>query len=80
VLGRRGRRTGPLWADCARTGKKRKIRLLTRGVCGLKEGVGRLKRKEREREEVFSFLKKFFSNSFFKLSNFKQTEIHAFES
>jgi hypothetical protein len=26
------------------------------------------------------FLFKFFSNSFFKLSNFKQTEIHAFES
>jgi hypothetical protein len=64
----------------ARARGKRKKRLLARGVCGLKEGVGRLKRKEREREEVFSFFLKFFSNSFFKLSNFKQTEIHAFES
>jgi hypothetical protein len=32
-----------------------------------------------EREKVF-FFKKFFSNSLFKLSNFNQTEIHAFES
>jgi hypothetical protein len=39
------------------------------------------KEKEREREEKrISFLKNFFSNSFFfKHSNFTQTEIHAFE-
>jgi hypothetical protein len=57
-------------------------------------GLGwlRAKREERERDgpaveereergKVFLFLFKFFfSNSFFKLSNFKQTEIHAFKS
>jgi hypothetical protein len=39
-------------------GKKRK-RPLARGVGGLKEGAGRLERKERERERVFSFSFKF---------------------
>jgi hypothetical protein len=38
------------------------------------------KKEREEREKVFSLFLKFFSNSFFKLSNFNQTEIHAFES
>jgi hypothetical protein len=44
--------------------------------------MGRLEKKRERRGRRFSlflFLK-FFSNSFFKLSNFNQTEIHAFES
>jgi hypothetical protein len=45
-----------------------------------KEGLGRLRRKKRGEGEGFPFSFKFFSNSFFKLSNFNQTEIHAFES
>jgi hypothetical protein len=40
--------------------------------------VGRLSQK-REGERGFPFFK-FFSNSFFKLSNFTQTRNHAFES
>jgi hypothetical protein len=46
------------------------------------ERLGRLGRKKRgEGERAFFFFeKKFFSNSFSKLSNFNQTEIHAFES
>jgi hypothetical protein len=57
-----------------------------RSLRGLKEkerrkGLGRLKEKgERRGSEGFSLFFKFFSNSFFKLSNFNQTEIHAFES
>jgi hypothetical protein len=46
--------------------------------------LGRLEKKgerrgRREEKKVFFFLK-LFSKSFFKLSNFNQTEIHAFES
>jgi hypothetical protein len=76
VLGRRGEQAGPLRAACAR-GKRRPAAW---EACGLKEGLGRLWREEREEGEVFLFLFKFFSNSFFKLSNFNQTENHAFES
>jgi hypothetical protein len=36
--------------------------------------------KERRGERDFLFLLNFFSNSFFKHSNFNQTEIHASES
>jgi hypothetical protein len=45
--------------------------------------LGRRGRKERERErgeKRISFFLNFFSNSFFKHSNFNQTKIHAFES
>jgi hypothetical protein len=43
--------------------------------------MGRLEEKrERRGERNFLFLLNFFSNSFFKHSNFNQTEIHAFES
>jgi hypothetical protein len=43
--------------------------------------MGRLEEKrERRAERDFLFLLNFFSNSFFKHSNFNQTEIHAFES
>jgi hypothetical protein len=75
------RRTGPLWADCARTGKKRK-RPLARGVRGLKEMLGRRGEKRgRGRRKGFSLSFKFlFKFIFFKHSNFNQTEIHAFES
>jgi hypothetical protein len=38
------------------------------------------KRRERGEGERVFFLKKLFSNSFFKLSNFNQTRNHAFES
>jgi hypothetical protein len=49
---------------------------------GLKEKRGWAGCGERreEREKAFPFSFKFFSNSFFKLSNFNQTEIHAFKS
>jgi hypothetical protein len=56
-----------------------------RSLCGLKEkeerkvGPAREKEERRGREGFLLFFK-FFSNSFFKLSNFNQTEIHAFES
>jgi hypothetical protein len=60
VLGRRGEQAGPLWADCAREERKRP---LAQGIRGLEEGVGRLERKEREREEVFLF---FFKQILFK--------------
>jgi hypothetical protein len=44
-------------------------------------GVGPVgEKREGEGEGFLFFLFKFFSNSFFKLSNFKQTKIHAFES
>jgi hypothetical protein len=42
--------------------------------------AGKEKEREREREKDFLFLLNFFSNSFFKHSNFNQTKIHAFES
>jgi hypothetical protein len=51
--------------------------------CGEKEReVGRLslKRKGERGEERGFLFKKFFSNSFLKLSNFTQTRNHAFES
>jgi hypothetical protein len=38
------------------------------------------KKGERGERKVFLFLLNFFSNSFFKLSNFNQTENHAFET
>jgi hypothetical protein len=41
---------------------------------------GEEKERERGREKDFLFLLNFFSNSFFKHSNFNQTKIHAFES
>jgi hypothetical protein len=49
VLGLRGRQAGPARAVCTRTGK----RPLARGVCGLKEGVGRLWREERREGFLF---------------------------
>jgi hypothetical protein len=65
--------------------KERKVGGL-KGVRGLRrEGEGggpagpEEKRGEGERRGVFFFLK-FFSNSFFKLSNFTQTRNHTFES
>jgi hypothetical protein len=69
-------------AGCLRAGKRRPAAWK---VCGLKEGgereLGPLERRERGERKVFlSFSFKFFSNSFFKLSNFKQTEIHAFKT
>jgi hypothetical protein len=82
VLGRRKRRLGRCGLTArAREKKKEKGRWP-------KEKKGRGKRdgpvggKEREeRGKGFSFfLLNFFSNSFFKHSNFNQTEIHAFES
>jgi hypothetical protein len=45
------------------------------GEWAAREGEGR-----GERGKGFSFFLKFFSNSFFKLSNFTQTVNHAFES
>jgi hypothetical protein len=42
--------------------------------------LGRLEEKREERKKGISFLKKLFSNSFFKLSNFNQTRNHAFKS
>jgi hypothetical protein len=45
-----------------------------------KKGLGRLREKGERRGSEGFFLKKIFSNSFFELSNFNQTEIHAFES
>jgi hypothetical protein len=41
---------------------------------------GKKRERERGREKDFLFLLNFFSNSFFKHSNFNQTKIHAFES
>jgi hypothetical protein len=62
------------WADCARA-KKKAAGLV---VCGLKEMVGRRGEKRGRGRRFVLFL--FFSNSFFKLSNFKQTEFRAFKS
>jgi hypothetical protein len=81
VLGQRWKRAGPLRA--ARSAEKGRW---PEKICELKEkreGEGNWaswKRRERGERKVFSFSFKFFSNSFFKLSNFNQTEIHAFES
>jgi hypothetical protein len=79
--GRRG--TGPLRAASAR-GKRPLAWEGLRAEKEKREGEGNWaswKRRERgERKFFFSFSFKFFSNSFFKLSNFNQTEIHAFES
>jgi hypothetical protein len=48
---------------------------------GEKNWAGWKRRERGEGVKAFSFFKKIFSNSFFfKLSNFDQTEIHAFES
>jgi hypothetical protein len=47
---------------------------------GKRDGPAGGKKRERRGERDFLFLLNFFSNSFFKHSNFKQTEIHAFES
>jgi hypothetical protein len=48
---------------------------------GEKNWAGWKRRERGEGVKAFSFFKKIFSNSFFfKLSNFNQTEIHAFES
>jgi hypothetical protein len=48
---------------------------------GRGKGIGPAGKEGREgKKRLFSFSFKFFSNSFFKLSNFNQTEIHAFES
>jgi hypothetical protein len=58
---RRGRQAGPARAVCARTGK----RPLALVVCGLKEVLGRLERKEGRGRRFSLFLFKFFSNSFF---------------
>jgi hypothetical protein len=68
----RGRKRPTAW-DGSRAERKRKGRRKRNGPAGEKE--------REEREKVFSFfLFKFFSNSFFKLSNFNQTEIHAFDT
>jgi hypothetical protein len=81
-----GKRAGPAWAGLhAReeeadglgwfTGRKKKERERE------KKWAGWRKREREEREKVFPFfLFNFFSNSFFKLSNFNQIEIHAFET
>jgi hypothetical protein len=54
-------------------GKGKRKRIVGRGRDGPQERKG-------EGREVWVFLFKFFSNSFFKLSNFTQTRNHAFES
>jgi hypothetical protein len=78
--------TGPVggrsWAArAAAHGERRPEALL---VSGQEKKVGRPEKKgerrgRKEEKKVFSFFK-LFSKSFFKLSNFNQTEIHAFES
>jgi hypothetical protein len=69
VLGRQGWQTGPTWAVCAREEKEKGLRAEA-GPAG--------KKRERERgrgeEKGFFLKKKFFSNSFFKHSNFNQTK------
>jgi hypothetical protein len=83
---RRRRDTGPAggrsWAArAAARGERRPAALL---VSGQEKKVGRLEkmgeRRGRKEERRFSLFLKLFSKSFFKLSNFNQTEIHAFES
>jgi hypothetical protein len=67
----RGRNRPTAW-DGSRAERKRK---------GERKEMGRLEEKgERREERDFLFLLNFFSNSFFKLSNFNQTENHAFET
>jgi hypothetical protein len=69
----RGRKRPTAW-DGSRAERKRKGRGKRNGPGGEKE------RERRGRRFSLFFLFNFFSNSFFKLSNFNQIEIHAFET
>jgi hypothetical protein len=79
---------GASWAGgrggLGRCGLPARARRKAAGLGGLRaeRGVGIVGEKREGEGEgfLFFFLFKFFSNSFFKLSNFNQTEIHAFES
>jgi hypothetical protein len=76
-----GRKMG--WRGPLRAGEGGRRPGSLRGLKEKKEerGWAGLRRRERgEGVKVFLFFKKFFSNSFLKLSNFNKTEIHAFES